>query len=334
MRLRATLALAAMLSGPLAAGDMVVFGDSLSDGGYFLPWGIGRQTNGDLWHEYLADRLGHQRAKVSGNFFSLGSSGLNLAVGGALVSDLSSQVNRYKTRHTWQSGDLCTLWIGGNDLRDNPAQNMVTLCTKIGGIISQLAARGIDHFLVPNLPDLGAIPESLGNPTLAAARRAGTISFNNALAAELNTRATTLDVTIDRLDVFGLFNQLLTNPADYGFSNTTGQWKKAPAGSDPDGYVFWDDIHPTTRSHFLLAAAAHVALDPDDAGIEVVSWSINPGGTLRQTWLANPGLLYQIYAGPGPGQLTPAANFLGSPAYTATVPPPGPNAGFFQIRRE
>lgn len=330
MKLRATLAIATLLAAPLPAGDMVVFGDSLSDGGYLV--GL-RLTNGDLWHEYLADRLGHERATVSGGLFNPGTSGLNLAVAASRVSDLPAQVTRYQSRHSWQSGDLCTLWIGGNDLRDDPGQNMPALASQIGGIVADLAALGIDHFLVPNLPDLGAIPEAVGDPTLAAARRTGTINFNTALAAEMNARATTLGVTIDQLDVFGMFDQLLANPADYGFTNTTGGWQDAASGADPDEYVFYDDIHPTTRSHFLLAAAAHVLLDPDDAGIEIVSWSISRDGTLRQTWLATPAASYEILSGPRPGALTPAASFLGSPAYTATVPPPGPTAGFFQTRR-
>ena len=322
------LPLTLLLAAPLPAGDMVVFGDSLSDGGYYL--GI-RFTDGDLWHETLADRLDHQRATVGG---FLGSSGLNFAVGGALVSNLSSQVTRYQSRHTWQSGDLCALWIGGNDLRDNSAQNMPALATQIGGIITRLTGLGIDHFIVPNLPDLGAIPESLGNPALIAARRAGTIAFNAALADELDSRATALGVTIDRLDVFGMFEKMLANSADYGLTNTTGEWRNTPPDTPSEQYAFWDDIHPTSRSHFLLAAAAQVVLDPEGAGIEMISWSISPAGTLRQTWLAHPGLSYQILSGLRPDALTPAASFLGSPAYTATIAGPGTPTGFFQTQRD
>lgn len=326
----ALTALTALLAGPLPAGDMVVFGDSLSDGGYLL--GL-RFTNGDLWHETLADRLGHERATVSGGLFNPGSSGLNLAVSASRVTDLPSQVDRYQSRHTWQSGDLCTLWIGGNDLRDDPGQDMAALCARIGDVIADLASHQIDHFLVPNLPDLGAIPEAAGDPTLAAARRAGTINFNTALAAEMANRATTLGVTIDLLDVFGMFDQLLANPADYGFTNTSGSLTTASPDVNPDQYVFYDDIHPTTRSHFLLGAAAHVLLDPDGAGIEIISWSISQSGALRQTWLATPAASYEILSGPRPDALTPAASFLGSPAYTATVPAPGNQAGFYQTRR-
>lgn len=324
MRLLAALALTALLSLPLSAGQMVVFGDSLSDGGYYLPF-VGRQTNGDLWHEYLADRLGLERATVGG---FLGTRGLNLAVSASLVSDLPAQVNRYDDRHFWLSGDLCTLWIGGNDLRNNPNQDMVALTAQIGDIIAQLAVLGIDHFLVPNLPDLGAIPESPGD----AQRTAGTIAFNTALDAELDARAVALGITIERLDIFSLFNEFLTNPGDYGFTNTTDPWKENQ-GADADAYVFWDDIHPTTRSHSLIAAAAYAALAPDDAPIEIVSWSISPAGTLRETWFADPDAIYQVLSGPSPAQLTPAATFTGKPAYTATVPSPGGPTGFFQIRR-
>lgn len=183
---------------------MVVFGDSLSDGGFFF--GV-RFTDpgGLLWHEYLADRLGQERA-VTG---FLGTSGLNLAVGGSLAGDLSEQVNRYKRRYTWQPGDLCTVWTGGNDIRGNPNGDMTAVAAAIGAAIAQLAAAGVDHFVVPNLPDLGAIPESLGDDTLSNARTTATMAFNNALAAELDTRAATLGVTIEQPDIFAIYDHIL-----------------------------------------------------------------------------------------------------------------------------
>jgi len=333
MELRAVLTLTALLSVPLSAGQMVVFGDSLSDTGY---WGPFTNPDGTLWHEYLANRLSYQRATTSGGFLTPGTSGLNLAVGGAkvtirpfLIGNLQDQVNRFDARnYTWQDGDLCTLWIGGNDLRDKPTQDMAALTADIGNIITQLISRGIDHFLVPNLPDLGAVPESLGDTTKTAA----TMLFNQELEATLDPLDDDPNVTIDRLDIFTLFNEMRGNAGDYGFTNTTTRWDQNQ-GDNPDGYVFYDNIHPTTRSHSMVAAAAHVVLDPDGAGIEVVSWSISPAGTLRKTWFADPGALYQVLSGPSPDQLTPAAGFTGKPAYTATVPSPGTPAGFFQIRR-
>ncbi|WP_269526585.1 SGNH/GDSL hydrolase family protein [Coraliomargarita parva] len=52
-----------LIAGRMHSANMVVFGDSLSDGGFYSF----RFTDpgGDLWHEYLADRLGYARATTS-----------------------------------------------------------------------------------------------------------------------------------------------------------------------------------------------------------------------------------------------------------------------------
>lgn len=316
------------LGGQLSAAQMVVFGDSLSDGGFWLG---ARQidSGGELWHENLADRLNLTRATTSGLF---GSRGLNLAVGGSLVEDLQSQVDRYSNRYTWQSGDLCTLWIGGNDLRNDPNQNMTTLASEVGEIISQLATLGVDHFIVPNLPDLGAIPESLGDTPLMTARRAGTIAFNTALAAELNTRSSNLSVTIHQLDIFSLFDHMLDYASDFGFSNTTDQLVEQSSGT-PDDYVFWDYIHPTSRSHYLVSASAQALVD-EDAAIEVISWSINPDGSFRQTWISDPSATYNILSGSQVDQLTTVTPFIGNPAYTAIIAAPSSTSGFFRTVKD
>ncbi len=329
MHLRTVLVFAiaaVVLPARMHAGQMVVFGDSLSDGGYFFGLRF-TDPDGDLWHEYLADRLDHERATTS----SFGGSGLNLAVGGSLVSDLQSQVDRYESRYTWQSGDLCTLWIGGNDLRSDPSQDMTALAAQIGGIITQLDGLGIDHIIVPNLPDLGAIPESQDDASEAAARTAGTIAFNDALSAELASLSSTLSTRIELLDVFSMFEHMLSFQSDFGFTNVTGTLSDNPDGN-PDEYAFWDDIHPTTRSHFLVAGIAQALVDPT-APIETVSQSLDTSGSLRQSWLANPAKTYDIFSGSRLDDLSPVASFTGSTAYTAEISAPSQRSGFFQTRQ-
>lgn len=309
---------------PVHADQMIVFGDSLSDGGYYLGLRF-TDPGGLLWHEYLADEIGYSRATTS----SFGFSGLNLAVSASRVSDLQDQVNRYNNRYSWVPGDLCALWIGGNDLRDDPTQNMTLLASQIGDIITQLAALGVDHFIVPNLPDLGAIPEVGNNATLAAARRNGTIAFNTALAAELDDLASALDINIHKLDVFTLFDQMLFYTADYGFTNISDPLDGS--GGVPSEYAFWDRIHPTTHSHDLINLAGRTVVDPSTP-IELISQSIEPDLSHRQTWLANPDLTYRIISGSDLDNMTEAASYTGSPAHTIAVPAPGPERGFYQTR--
>ncbi|MGJ8652714.1 MAG: SGNH/GDSL hydrolase family protein [Opitutaceae bacterium] len=317
-----------LCAGSLNGARMVVFGDSLSDSGYYV--GIRfTDTGGDLWHEYLADRLGYERARVR-NF--LYPNRLNFAISASRVSDLQDQVYRYEDSRPWQAGDLCALWIGGNDLRDNPTQNMTLLAQEVGDIIAQLAALGVDHFIVPNLPDLGAIPETQGNPTLMAQRRAGTIAFNNALSAELVSRAASLSITIEQLDIFSLFDHMLFYAGDFGYTNTTDPLADA-SNAEPSEYVFWDGIHPTTRSHSLISSAA-VALIDEMAPIEIVSASIESDLSYRQTWIAAPEATYHIQSSANIQTLTNTTTHSGSPAYTSVVASPGPQSGFFKTVKD
>lgn len=325
MKLRTTLSICLLVStSALSAAQMVVFGDSLSDGGYIFGTRL-VDPGGDLWHEYLADRLNYERANTGGVF---GSSGLNLAIAASRVSDLQDQVNRYSSRYTWQAGDLCALWIGGNDLRDDPNQDMTGLAADIGDIIAQLAALGVDHFIVPNLPDLGAIPEAQGNPTLMAQRRTGTIAFNNALTVELTTRAATLSVTIEQLDIFMLFDHMLSYGSDFGYTNITDPLNNA-VNAEAVEYTFWDDIHPTTRSHFLISSAA-LALIDETAPIEIISASIENDLSFRQTWIAAPEATYHIQSAASIQALINTSTHSGSPAYTSVIASPGAQFGFFR----
>jgi phospholipase/lecithinase/hemolysin len=70
------------------------------------------------------------------------------------------------------------------------------------------------------------------------------------------------------MDVFSLFESVIADPSQYGFTNAT---EISPNYSVPDnfdnteGYVFWDDIHPTTETHKVVANQVYQLLVPDEA---------------------------------------------------------------------
>ena len=147
-------------------------------------------------------------------------------------------------------------------LRDQTITNAVG---NLGGILNSLATAGATSFLVPNLPDLGSTPRLVGTPGQTFAEMASE-QFNAALGGMLTSfdsshpGAKTME-----LDVFKALNDAL-DPSNLTFPNkTTGCYPgdpfspppATPTCTDPDKYVFWDDIHPTSAAHALLGAEAY-----------------------------------------------------------------------------
>ena len=237
-------------------------------------------TYAGTWHEQLArDFLG-----LSAPTNSL-DGGLDYAFGGATTEDgtrevtvisnpdpfiggeftvtidnLGKQVDDYLADHTVDPSALYVVWGGGNDLfNDDSSDNVTATAERVAGLVEELARAGAVSILVPNVPPLGLIPNYRDDSETAAALNAASASYRDELNAQLDTAVSTLgdeNITISlyRLDVYGLVYRLAANPEDYGFTNTSDPSQGEDV--DPDEYLFWDDVHPTTAGHYQIAVAA------------------------------------------------------------------------------
>lgn len=273
---------AAVAAAPASAA-VFAFGDSLSDlgndraitGGLAPPpsrYVDGRFTNNGVWLDYVAAGLGLEaRASrvgfdplaedqlVSFAYGGAGSGVSNVTPGGFEVPGLIGQVTEFAASGAAAgSDDLFIVWSGANDyLLGLPGQPV----EQIASAVDTLRGLGAENFLIVNLPNLGdtplAVDEGAQGPLNAL-----TAAHNAALAAELAGPGVTF------FDVNSLFQAALADPLAFGFSSGLAAGPAAGCLFPPnvcspvdyDGSFFWDELHPSTAAHRLIADAALDAL--------------------------------------------------------------------------
>ena len=249
-----------VLGGPALAFDrLVVFGDSLSDSG-----NAGRFSNGPNWVDQMAARLGVplKSSQAGGSNFAIGGARLDARSG---PSSLPAQADLYLRQAKPAARTLHIVYGGGNDLlgalgTPQPVSAVERAITSLKNILSDLARHGATDILVPNLPDVGITPavRARGGQALAEAR-ALSEEYNAALDRLLAAFDGGPPLRLHRLDVYAMGERVRADPAAFGFNDVT---RGCNTLRTCEGYLFWDDVHPTTRAHGHLAEAAFRAVSP------------------------------------------------------------------------
>lgn len=163
---------------------------------------------------------------------------------------------------------LYIVWGGANDYQTVDATDAPNPEVSVGNLktaVESLFNVGARNFLVPNLPDLGKTAQAL---TLGAEISSNltdlTNTHNFTLATTLEDLSQSLTgINLVPLDVYSLFNTAIANPTAFGFTNVT-QACLDPVTlipcTNPNEYLFWDGIHPTTVTHEQLSEFALEAL--------------------------------------------------------------------------
>ena len=208
--------------------------------------------------------------------------------GSAVVDDVDDQVTTFLASNlVADAGALYVVFAGANDLTAaaaSPTPDAATPAAALAAQVGRLYDAGARQFLLPNLPSLGLIPRFNADPAASAGAAGLTAQFNAALASALDSVESTRPDLVDyRLDVAGLFADLVADRAAFGLTNVTdpaapglspgdANYDASRVVSDPDQYLFWDDLHPTAAGHALLASAAleSLAAVPEPGSMVVI----------------------------------------------------------------
>jgi phospholipase/lecithinase/hemolysin len=175
------------------------------------------------------------------------------------VDNIGKQITDYLATHPKiNDKTLFVVWGGANDLLNATSQDQVIEAGINQTVnIQRLIDAGATEFIVPNLPPLGLIPRLNGSPTSSVPATEAAALYNEVLGggvALLRDFDRGRHVDIAQLDVFTLFDEIVASPANYGLENVTASSQGMPV--NPDTYLFWDDLHPTTHGHNILAVTA------------------------------------------------------------------------------
>jgi phospholipase/lecithinase/hemolysin len=262
------------------------------------PYKLGRFSNGNLWVETLANRIdlpsssipaGLTLGPVFGNAVVPGFGGSNYAIAGAMTgtggtygnfipTGLAVQTDLYLNQHSGDA-DPTVLYLvvgGGNDVRMASAQpNKILRDAMINGavqdyrdVVAKLVASGARTIVVANVPDFGKSPESrvLRNNTDIASD--ATRVFNKFTDRALDRLAGRKNVTLARVDWFGLMNAIIEDSNHnrgrrFGVTNVDTPCLDVSvefpdvvipgAGTvSCDVSLFADDHHPTAKVHDIM----------------------------------------------------------------------------------
>ena len=266
--------------------DIVIFGDSSVDAGYFN--GARFTVNpGLVFPQVLGQRYGIAVTSVS-------QGGRDYAAGGARVAllpgypafpptgsapPLTTQLDTFLAgRGALDPNAIYVVSSGYNDIFTNleaagagqitPAQAQAAIgqaAVQAGQQITRLTAAGARYVVVLNVYDLGQSPGGRANP--AAPLTDASSLFNTTLATTLAQAGGQYVLVNTRL----LFQETMADPAAFGFSNVTQPACTVPSLLctantlvSPDAaqtYLFADGAHPTPAGHAIMADAVASMLE-------------------------------------------------------------------------
>lgn len=274
--------------------DLLIFGDSLSDMGNSKatygtpespPYYAGRFSTGPMWNEHVASGLGLSISPGTGS-----NPGSNRAFGGAeagdgsnffVIPNLGKQIEDYTNNYWIGPDEKVAVWGGGNNFLNSGETDTQKVVNYLVDHVNDLASNGASDVIVLNMPPLEKTPTYSGeSDSEKQALHARMIDFNSKLDTEMVARESALNISIQLINIFQMFESIYWNSSFYGFSNVThaachhdGFTCDSNDYIEPtvDEFIFFDDIHVTGTAHLLLGLYVYEQIgipDTDGDGVD------------------------------------------------------------------
>lgn len=219
--------------------ELVVFDASLSLSNY---------SNGKSWVEWFAEQ----------SCLSAPGQVKNYATGAASGADVRAQISLYLASYKPGPNTLLAPWWAGMtaDLTWNH-RTVEQVVSNYTANLAQLAQGGGRLFVLPTLVPLYLNP-GLSN---AYTRSLAYEDINARMDHAIQKLQADYGITAFRFGYWGLCTNLQADPTMYGFTNAIAA-ARAVVECDPNQYLWWDGVHPTTAFHHVISEAMYRCLTP------------------------------------------------------------------------
>jgi phospholipase/lecithinase/hemolysin len=182
------------------------------------------------------------------------------------------------------SGALYTVWIGSNDVSDafealavgaDPDYVNTLLLQSSNdllSVINDVVGAGAQELLIPNVPNLGLVPEVQALLPVFPGAEALATQLSQAFNDLVDASLAGITANITRLDTFQFLTDLVNDPTLFDFPPDTNVTEACFSGfvgeagtvcPNPEEYIFWDKIHPSAVTHQVLGRAAAASVIPE-----------------------------------------------------------------------
>lgn len=288
------------VSALVSAGSInkiVVFGDSLSDNGNLYeymqhqipespPYYEGRFSDGPIWVERLAESVFPKNPKAHLLDYAFGGAGISEDDEDDVLLTLKKEIDGFLLSHKNKAdpASLYIVWIGANNylaLPDNYEESLDIVNRGLVHSLERLAKAGARKILVVNLPDLGKTPAAAGFDARENLTYLSKEHNSRLLESIKSLQVNYPHVKWVHYDVGTKLDEILNEPASYGFNNTTETCYDALVDKNQkpsilsmvasvsantrvdncEGYLFFDPVHPSSAAHKIIADKARTLLE-------------------------------------------------------------------------